>query len=78
MKIAHMVAFILVIVGAVNWGLVGAGWLAGGADWNVVALISSFIGGKMIEAVIYLLVGVSGVWLAIGHKKDCKVCGGKM
>ena len=72
---AHMVAFVLVIVGAVNWGLVGAGWLANGADWNVVTLISGFIGGKMVEAVIYLLVGVAGVYIAFGHKKDCKICG---
>jgi hypothetical protein len=33
MKIMHMVAFILAMVGALNWGLVGIGGFAG-SDWN--------------------------------------------
>ncbi len=72
MKILHMVAFILTVVGALNWGLIGIGWLAGGANWNVVhMLVGSW---AQLEALVYVLVGLSGAWLIIGHKKDCKVC----
>jgi uncharacterized membrane protein YuzA (DUF378 family) len=54
------VACILVTVGALNWGLVGLGWLAGGADWNVVHMI---LGQWMkVEAVVYVLVGLAGVY----------------
>ncbi len=55
-----MVACLLVLVGALNWGLVGLGWLAGGADWNVVHML---LGSWMqVEAVVYLLVGLAGVY----------------
>ena len=69
----HMVAFLLAIVGALNWGLVGLGWLVGnGADWNVVHML---LGSSMqLEAAVYVLVGLSAVWLVVMHKKDCKMC----
>lgn len=50
---------ILVIVGGVNWGLIGLGSLMGGADWNVVKMILG--SWPMLEAVVYLLVGLSAV-----------------
>jgi len=44
-----------------NWGLVGAGWLASGADWNVVHML---LGSSMqVEAIVYVLVGLSALWL---------------
>lgn len=73
MKALHIVAFILVIVGGLNWGLVGLGWWMGGGDWNVVHLIVGSL-GSMIEGLVYVLVGLSAVWLLINHKKECKVC----
>ena len=72
MKALHIIAFILVTVGALNWGLVGLGWLVSGADWNVVHMILS--SSIQFEAIVYVLVGVSGLWLAIGHGKDCHAC----
>lgn len=78
MKILHMIAFILAMVGALNWGLIGLGWFAGGADWNVVHLL---LGSWMqLEAIVYVLVGLSAVWLIIMHRKECRVCssGGMM
>lgn len=74
MKIAHMIAFILLAIGGLNWGLVGLGWLVGGgADWNVVHMIIGSL-GTQVEGLVYVLVGISAVWIFIGHKKDCKVC----
>jgi len=67
---------ILVIIGALNWGLTGLGMLIG-QPLNVVNLILGSI--PTLEAVIYLLVGVAG--LVFGYiavtSKDCKCAGGK-
>lgn len=69
MKILHMVAFLLVIVGALNWGLIGL------LDFNLVEMLLGSM--PMVAKVVYVLVGASAVYLAITHKQDCKVCGGK-
>jgi uncharacterized membrane protein YuzA (DUF378 family) len=62
MKTLHMVGWWLVVIGAINWGLIGLSALAGsGANWNVVNLLLG--GTPMIEAVVYVLVGLSGLWL---------------
>lgn len=71
MKMLHMIAFILVIIGGLNWGLVGIGGFAGG-DWNLVHLILGF--SSSLEWLVYILVGASAVWLVIKHKTDCKWC----
>lgn len=76
MKYAHMIAFLLVIVGGLNWGLVGLGWWMGGADWNVVHMLLG--AWPMVEGAVYVLVGLSSVLLAVTHKKDCMMCKGGM
>ena len=79
MKGLHMAAFTLTIVGGLNWGLVGLGWLAGGADWNVVHMILGSLGSS-VEGLVYVVVGASAAWLAVEHKKTCRYCnpGGMM
>jgi len=75
MKALHMAGFVLLVIGGINWGLIGLSTLVGnGADWNVVALIAGYLGGAQVEAIIYLLVGLSAVWMLVGHKKDCRSC----
>ncbi len=60
-------AYVLVIIGALNWGLVGVGSLAG-SNWNVVNLI---LGGiPSVEAIVYVLVGLSALVLLFGGKKN--------
>ena len=76
MKIAHMVAFILLVIGGLNWGLVGLSAFVGGGNWNVVNLILG--SWPMVEWAVYVLVGLSAVWLAVTHKKTCMECKGKM
>lgn len=66
MKPLHMLMVILVTVGAVNWGLVGA------AQYNLVE--SLFGAGTTLTNLVYILVGVSGVWLFAQHKGECKSC----
>lgn len=63
----HMVSFLLVIVGALNWGLLAlTGWEVGQLFGGMDATVSK---------VIYVLVGLSALYLLVGHKKDCKMCG---
>jgi uncharacterized protein len=59
------VAMVLVVVGALNWGLVGL------LDMN---LVESLLGGSgsMLVKLVYILVGLSGVevlWKWYGGKK---------
>jgi uncharacterized membrane protein YuzA (DUF378 family) len=70
MKVLHAIAFILVVVGAINWGLVGIG------DWNVVSMILGSI--PWLEKLVYVLVGLSGLVLIYTHRKDCRHCEPKM
>lgn len=67
MKGLHMIAFLLVIIGGLNWLLFGL------FGWDVGQLFGGM--EAMISRVIYVLVGVSAVYLAATHKKDCRVCG---
>jgi uncharacterized membrane protein YuzA (DUF378 family) len=66
-----MVAWILVIIGALNWGLVGIGGFAGG-NWNVVNLVLG--SWPMAEWIVYVLVGLAAVYELVKHKKNCKEC----
>jgi hypothetical protein len=63
-KNLEMVGMILVIVGALNWGLVGLGGLMGQGNWNLVEMVLG--GSPMLVNLVYLLVGVSGVWMLKG------------
>ncbi|MBI4039285.1 DUF378 domain-containing protein [Candidatus Daviesbacteria bacterium] len=66
MKTLHMLAFTLVIVGALNWGLVAL-W-----DFNLVAnLVGTWPG---VEKLVYIAVGLSALYLILTHKNDCKTC----
>jgi uncharacterized membrane protein YuzA (DUF378 family) len=69
-----MLACVLVVIGALNWGLVGLGWLMGGKDWNVVhMLLGQWL---QVEAIVYVLVGLAGLWkLFCCFSKGC--CCGK-
>jgi len=51
----------LVVLGALNWGLIGLGTFAGG-DWNLINLMFGSLVGGRIEALIYLIVGFSGLY----------------
>lgn len=70
-KTIHMIAFILMAVGGLNWGLIGVGTLLS-ADWNLVNMILG--SSPLLETIVYVLVGASTVYIIAGHKKDCKMC----
>ena len=63
------IAIVLILIGALNWGLVGLGWLVGGSDWNVVHMI---LGRWMqVEAIVYVLVGIAGLYKIFLMGKCC-------
>lgn len=53
------VSLVLVIIGALVWGLVGVGMFLD-ANWNVVSIL--FGSAPTVEALIYLLVGLAGIY----------------
>lgn len=57
MGVLGWIAFILVIIGALNWGLVGF------FDWN---LVTAIFGDGTLTRVIYALVGVAALYMLIG------------
>lgn len=68
-KNLHMVAFVLLVVGGINWGLIAL------FNFNLVTTI--FGGMPSLEKLVYILVGVSAVYIAVTHKETCKYCSGK-
>jgi len=73
MKRLDVLAGILLVVGGVNWGLVGL------ANVDLVALVSGaggFGAKNLIGAVVYSLVGLAGIyqilsWKAIQRRWAC-------
>ena len=69
-KTLHMVAYTLLWVGGINWGLVG---LFG------INLVTMLLGSSpQLVQIVYILVGLSAVYTFVTHKSDCMVCSGKM
>ena len=64
-----MVCKILLIVGGLNWGLVGVGMFAD-SDLNVVHMLLGSWG--TVEAIVYVLVGLAALMKIFGCK--CKKC----
>ena len=58
MIIANIVSYILVLLGAVNWGLYGI------FDFNLVSAI--FMGDRSVGAIItYIIIALAAIWLII-------------
>ena len=67
MKGLHMVTFSLLVIGGINWLLVGiVGW-----DIGVI------FGGQSaaVSRIIYVLVGLSALVEIATHAKTCALCG---
>lgn len=62
-------AWILVIIGALNWGLVGIAGFVGDVNLNLVDII--FGSWVWLENLVYVLVGLSALFSLTGCKK-CK------
>lgn len=63
MSTVDWIAWVLVVVGAINWGLIGA------ANLN---LVETVVGSGSLAQVVYILVGLGGLymlWGAVSKKK---------
>jgi uncharacterized membrane protein YuzA (DUF378 family) len=58
-----MVAYILLVVGGLNWLLIGL------FNWGVADLV-----GGSVAKVVYILVGLATLVVIFTHKKSCKEC----
>lgn len=67
MKALHIATFSLLLIGGVNWLLVGAG------IWD----IGNLFGGQSatVSRIIYVLVGLAAIVEIATHPKNCKLCG---
>ena len=63
MKWLHIVSFILLIVGGLNWGASAL------FDWTVEAVV-----GMDVARIVYILVGLAAVYEGVTHAGRCKDC----
>ena len=62
----HMIAFLLLIIGGLNWLLLGL------FKWDVGQLFGGM--DATVSKVIYILVGLSAIYELVSHKALCKMC----
>ena len=65
-KTLHLVAFTLLVVGGLNWLLVGL------FDWGIGQLTDPI--SPVLTQAIYVLVGLSAIYEVVTHKASCKAC----
>ena len=70
MKFMHILAFTLVIIGGLNWLLVGL------FQWDVGSLFGGM--DAVISRVIYILVGFAALYKMGTHKSHCETCAESM
>jgi uncharacterized membrane protein YuzA (DUF378 family) len=63
----HTIAFILLVVGGLNWLCFGI------FEWDIVGKL---FGGmtSTVSQIVYILVGLSAVYEIATHKKRCRDC----
>ncbi len=66
MKGLHMVTFLLLVIGGLNWLVLAL------TGWDVGQLFGGQ--GVVISKVIYVLVGLSAIAELAMHAKCCKMC----
>ena len=67
MKGLHFIAFLLLVIGGLNWLLLALfGWEIGQLFGGMDATVSK---------IIYVLVGLSALYELATHKGKCKACG---
>lgn len=55
MKITTIIAFVLILIGAIIWGLIGI--------FNINLLTLIFGAGMLVPRIVYTLVGISALWM---------------
>jgi hypothetical protein len=65
MKTIDAIAFWLVILGGLTWGVWGA------LQWNI---IDYFFDQTRVDFILYVLIGVSSIYLVVRKCKNCCFC----
>ena len=60
----HKIAFILLIIGGLNWGITGVV-----SSWDLATYL-----GSTIAMIVYILVVLSALYEVFAHKGMCKAC----
>ena len=66
MKWLHKIAFILLVVGGLNWLLWGL------FGWEIGSVLGGMTG--WLATVVYVLVGLSAIYEVATHARRCKEC----
>ena len=61
-KAIDWIALVLVIIGAINWGLVGI--------FNIDLVSTIFGDMSIVSRIVYSLVGISGIWMIYFATKE--------
>jgi uncharacterized protein len=68
MKYLDIVAAVLLVIGGLNWGIIGL------TDFNLVDFL---FGGTYVDRIVYCLVGLSAIWQIFNIKGiQCRWGGG--
>lgn len=65
MKIVDVIAWVLLVVGGLNWGLTGV------FQFN---LVDAIFGATGLSTLVYALVGLSALWCIFRCKSLCSSC----
>lgn len=72
MKALHVTTFTLLVIGGLNWLVVGVAEMFYAQQFDLVMWL--FGSWPTVANLIYILVGLSAVYQAWTHMRDCKVC----
>ena len=62
-----MISKWLVLIGGLNWGLVGVGsFVSKTSSWDVVKMLLGSVAGGVLADVVYVLVGLSALYMLYG------------
>jgi len=61
-----MVTFLLLVIGGLNWLLLGL------FSWEIGAIFGG--SSETVSRIIYVLIGLAAVYELMTHKNSCKAC----
>ena len=72
--VPHMISKTLVIIGGINWGIIGGAMLMGKTieQGNPIHMLLGSFGNGMLESIVYVVVGLAAIMMIFGCK--CKKC----
>ncbi|GBE16350.1 hypothetical protein BMS3Abin15_00164 [bacterium BMS3Abin15] len=62
----HKLTFVILVIGGINWLLLGL------IGWEVGQLFGG--SGAIVSKIIYIIIGLSAIYELATHKSNCKVC----